>query len=560
MAVVQISRIQQRRGKKNTSTGLPQLASGELAWCVDTQELFIGNGSVAEGAPFVGNTRLLTENEDILNLVGKYQFGKNTSYIQTGLTSTQPITQSLQDVLDQTVTLNDFGATGNGQTDDTAAIQRAIDQLFLNPTTQGLPQVRVRLNVLPGEYVITETLYIPSYATIQGAGKEKTIFRFQNPGTMVQFTDDLSTTETRSVLGEDTTELNQARYISISGITFSTTADDQIGWQMDAVRDSKFTDIAIEAAWEFPGDSIMTPYANSKGIEMNAWTELVTCKRNTFTDVEISGFAYIGWSDLDIDSNKFVNCYFHHAYKGFSLGFAADLFNPGQEYGPRNVLIQDSHFFKIYQHGIIVYNGSNNVSNGNRFVDVGNGNLGNGFANYAHIDFQTTGNLAINTISDREVDLETDDDYPTTPYVPVVNGYNRHDSMSIKEVSVGYQPSYQLLFRLPLPIKKQAIVRGFSIIGYEIMYQYRSTTDSLSRFGTIYVHADVSNNQLQLSDEYEYTGDPAKDINLEFSAQFINTDGSASVDTLGIYYRNLTDDDTALLCYSYRVLSFNQTT
>jgi hypothetical protein len=303
----------------------------------------------------------------------------------------------------------------------------------------------------------------------------------------------------------------------------------------------------------------MTPYVDSKGIELNAWSELVTSKRNTFTDVEVSGFAYIGWSDLDIDSNKFINCFFHDAYKGFSLGFAADLDSPGQEYGPRNVLIKDSHFSMIYQHGIIVYNGSNNISSGNRFTDVGNGNLGNGFATYAHIDFQTVGNLAVNTISDRETELEIDDGYPDTPYVPVVNGYTRHESMSIREVSVNTQPSFLLLFRLPVPIKKQQIVKGFSTIGYEIVYQYRSTTNALSRFGKIYVHADVANDQIQLSDEYEYTGESTKDINLEFKAEFINTDSSAGIDTLGIYYRNSTEE-AALLCYSYRVLSFNQTT
>ena len=54
MAIVQISKIQQRRGKKYTGTGLPQLATGELAWCVDSQELFIGNGAVSEGSPAVG--------------------------------------------------------------------------------------------------------------------------------------------------------------------------------------------------------------------------------------------------------------------------------------------------------------------------------------------------------------------------------------------------------------------------------------------------------------------------------------------------------------------------
>ena len=57
MAVVQISRIQHRRG---LATDLPQLAAGELGWVVDEQKLFIGNGTVADGAPAVGNTEIMT--------------------------------------------------------------------------------------------------------------------------------------------------------------------------------------------------------------------------------------------------------------------------------------------------------------------------------------------------------------------------------------------------------------------------------------------------------------------------------------------------------------------
>jgi hypothetical protein len=60
MAVVQISQIKHRRG---TSENLPQLASAELGWSVDTQELYIGNGTLAEGAPEIGNTRILTTND-----------------------------------------------------------------------------------------------------------------------------------------------------------------------------------------------------------------------------------------------------------------------------------------------------------------------------------------------------------------------------------------------------------------------------------------------------------------------------------------------------------------
>jgi hypothetical protein len=67
MAVVQISRIQIRRGKAQSGTGIPQLASGEMAWAIDTQELFIGNGSVFEGAPGVGNTKILTTNDFSVN-------------------------------------------------------------------------------------------------------------------------------------------------------------------------------------------------------------------------------------------------------------------------------------------------------------------------------------------------------------------------------------------------------------------------------------------------------------------------------------------------------------
>lgn len=57
MPTVQISRIQHRRGK---ATDLPQLAAGELGWSIDDQKLYIGNGTVADGAPAVGNTEIMT--------------------------------------------------------------------------------------------------------------------------------------------------------------------------------------------------------------------------------------------------------------------------------------------------------------------------------------------------------------------------------------------------------------------------------------------------------------------------------------------------------------------
>jgi len=57
MPIKQTSKIQVRSGLQQN---LPQLAKGELGWAVDTQRLYIGNGNVSDGAPFQGNTEIIT--------------------------------------------------------------------------------------------------------------------------------------------------------------------------------------------------------------------------------------------------------------------------------------------------------------------------------------------------------------------------------------------------------------------------------------------------------------------------------------------------------------------
>jgi len=209
MAVVQISRIQIRRGTANGGTGLPQLASGEMAWAVDTQQLFIGNGAVSEGAPAVGNTRILTTADissygNLLSTLTYVYQANNTSVpIITGISSNYPVARTFQQRLDDQVTTLEFGARGDGvgttiATDDTAALQRAINQLFLNPVTTsstysssyptGTPAAvgtRKKLEIPAGIYCTSQPLYIPSYATLIGAGADKTIISYNSTSTYV---------------------------------------------------------------------------------------------------------------------------------------------------------------------------------------------------------------------------------------------------------------------------------------------------------------------------------------------------------------------------------------
>ena len=58
MAVIQVSLIQVRSG---LNEDLPSLATGEFGWSIDTQQLYIGNGTAAEGSPNPGGvTEILT--------------------------------------------------------------------------------------------------------------------------------------------------------------------------------------------------------------------------------------------------------------------------------------------------------------------------------------------------------------------------------------------------------------------------------------------------------------------------------------------------------------------
>jgi len=75
MAVTQKSKIQIRRGRREN---LPQLSGGELGWAVDTQQLFIGNGTFEEGAASEGNTEIITVNNPIVA-------GLNPTFISVAL-------------------------------------------------------------------------------------------------------------------------------------------------------------------------------------------------------------------------------------------------------------------------------------------------------------------------------------------------------------------------------------------------------------------------------------------------------------------------------------------
>lgn len=110
MAVITVSKIQVRSGLQED---LPALDTGEFGWCVDTQRLFIGKGTLQEGAPTTGVTEILTEfsagsintSIDLLNanIANLNAYLANVSSILSNIT---PVTEQ---VLDNQSTIVNIG-------------------------------------------------------------------------------------------------------------------------------------------------------------------------------------------------------------------------------------------------------------------------------------------------------------------------------------------------------------------------------------------------------------------------------------------------------------------
>ena len=249
MAVVQISKIQQRRGQKLLS-GMPQLSSAELAWAVDTQELFIGNGSVTEGAPYVGNTRVLTEHDNILELAGSYKFA------EPDLSITASIFRSLQSKLDEIqVSLIDFGPQPDPSTNHTPYFVTAFTQLFQNANTD----YRKVLIVPNGHYYLTSTLRIPSNVILRGETQDGVILDIG--ANAIEF---LSAAGT-DVLGPFTST-DHPENVFISNLTIQYTLG---GMDITGLKDSKFENVKWKSTYTL-GDTVSTPVLASQSYDLSA--------------------------------------------------------------------------------------------------------------------------------------------------------------------------------------------------------------------------------------------------------------------------------------------------
>ena len=551
MAVVQISKIQVRRGQKNIGTGLPQLASGEIGWAIDTRELYIGNGAVSEGAPAVGNTKVLTQYDDLFQLADTYTYNADNAYTLTGPDSANAVKRTLQERLDDRTSVRAFGAKGDGVTNDTLALQRAIDQLYLNGATKGSVESRTVLHIEAGTYIINDTLYIPPQANIIGAGSDKSIIKMTaNKPAMIT----VNSTSTPGTPASDSASsaINMASNIIMQGLTIQTTAsgaatantissdaDPDTGHALilQSCKDSMFEDIKFLGTWVNGAVNL-----DDNAVVMNSLSGSVATDNNKFVNCTFQGFGTAVRSNWDTDDNTFTGCRFETLGQGIRFGETMTLGNvaSGQSKGPSSNIIEKSIFNDVHREAIRIYNGINNASKNNKFTECANNGNIETLPSFSVIRYEKDSNKSFNDYFARTYALSNGNNLTTVPYLPEISGTGFY-KMPFENVLDFGQVANVTLFRLPGVINQ----------AYELDYTLVSNNYRVIRSGKLHIVVDAYAETAEISDEFHFNGDETYLDNITFNLDLRDADSDLTKETIDVkVISSMPSDDTTQMKYT----------
>jgi hypothetical protein len=504
MAVVQISKIQVRRGQKNSNSGIPQLSSAEFAWAIDSQELFIGNGSVLEGAPYVGNTKILTEHDNILDLASSYEFASSDpSIIGT-------VSRSLQSKLDEYVSVLDFGAFGDGSTDCTIAFETALTQLFRNSDDK----FKKILMVPNGTYLFTSDLKIPSNAIIQGETAEGAILNIGSNN--IRFITSAGT----ELSGFNSTDRPQN--VSISNVTIQRTSGQTV---LSGVTDALFEGVT------FKGEYVLGDTVSSLSTEPAALFWQNTLAGTKVTDIKFKDctFESNSISTKCIQSTvydtavRFEHCNFFVNHVGIYIEGVAGQGNQWQ--------INDCEFEEIATQVFRSTNGRGTFIQRSVFKNCGNDTATSSSPSSPIVYFgEKTGNKVMNCTSDRQ---QAAGIVSSNTVASITEVYNGSYSSFVDRIDADIFLSDS--FR-PLAV--------FSAFNNYMVINYFLKLSSHSRVGQLWLTVDDDLSVVAITDHYQYspslTTDPGGALmtNFEFTAELRDNDSDSGIETVVLSYKN----------------------
>jgi hypothetical protein len=516
VAVVQISKIQVRRGQKNSNSGVPQLSSAEFAWAVDSQELFIGNGAVAEGAPYVGNTKILTEHDDLLALASSYQFASDDTSI------TLSVPRTLQGKLDEYVSVTDFGAVGDGSTDCVAAFSLAFNELFKNVNEN----YRKVLMVPNGEYLFTSGLAIPSGVMLKGETQDGAVLNIG--ANSIRF---VTSTGLESASFDST---NRPQNIEISNITIKRVTGQLV---LSGVANSTFDTVKFLGEYNL-GNTVSSYVTEPAAVFWN----------NDLSDTKVDNIRF---NSCRFEANsisvkcvqtvvfdtviKFNRCEFFENDTGIYISGAVPV--------PPSVITQinkwqiiDCDFEEIAKQAFKSTNGRGTQIKQSKFKNCGN-NTGLADSPVESIVYfgEKTNNIVIDCTSDRFQAAAFTSSATTASVIEVYNG----DKVSfIDRNFAAITPSDSFV---PLAV--------FSAFNKYIVVDYLLTLGEFSRSGQLHLTVGDGLSQVAITDNFQYSTPLTTSFggtlmtNFEFAAELRDNDDTTgdstlSIDTVVLSYKN----------------------
>lgn len=308
MPITQFAKIKIRRGLK---ADLPILDSSELGFTTDTREMYIGNS-----APFLGtNTQILTEHSPNTDIID-YDYRSNIGITpQTGSSLANPTVRSIQQRLDDYVSIKAFGAVGDGIADDTVALNRAIEQLYTGSTGTGIPiEAQRRILFLPaGIYRVNSgTIKLPPHLHIIGEGQDRTIIELTNLSQLVLFETCDSDFNTGLAIGAGGAEL--PTNIKVEGITFEIPTDGKV---IDFNRSSN---ISFDSC-KFIGGYISGSSTNA-ALNFSRLGSIVDLKNYNFVNCVFMNFGNIinvTGTDSIVDNITFNSCVVENLWRFINI-------------------------------------------------------------------------------------------------------------------------------------------------------------------------------------------------------------------------------------------------
>jgi len=507
VAVVQISKIQIRRGQKNSSSGVPQLSSAELAWAVDTQELYIGNGSVQEGAPYVGNTKVLTEHDNILELANSYRFSSD----DPSITLSQP--RTLLGKIDEVeVSVIDYGAVPDGSTSANQAFVNAFTELFRN-TDDTYKKV---LKVPNGEYLFTTDLEIPSNVILRGETQSGTKLK-------------IDTTNIRFISSSGTglasfTSSDRPENVKVENLTIERSSGQTV---ISGVKDSTFENVTWKGEYQ-----LSTPSSS---------INLATIDSAVFWSNSIAG--------IKVDGIKFKGCKFESnavsvkASQTIATDTKVDFYDCeffindtsinviGVNGQANNWQIKDCEFKEVSRY---VFN--SNWGSGTKFIGSSFTNCGNSTNTAANpvwpmISFgESTDNIVTNCFSNRQQNAGIVSSETITGISEVVNAdftqiTNRNNSEIF--LSNSFRP-----------------VAVFGALNNFISLNYILRLGVHVRYGKLVITIGDGLQKISFTDNYQYsdlstTSEGGRMMsNFQFDVELRDNDTDSGIETVVLYYKN----------------------